>query len=235
MSGEWSMASAWVRVVQQYPPSRLVGRPALLDRMRHIISNERPSSLLDVGCGDGFALIAAHNRVDYAVGIDSAADIYRAECYPKYLNVDNGTATNLPYPDATFDVVVCAMVLHLLDADELAEAVAELARVLRPGGTLLWSVVDPDAPTWSNNHRPVPALPLQDGEERPDVWDFNFDVDLPSVRASYYRRPLTTYARLLTQMGLTIEWTHLPVATMPGVGDRYARNEYLLSTACKAS
>ncbi len=53
-------------------------------------------------------------------------------------------ATSLPLPDASVDVVTAAWVLHVLDQEQRAAAVAEVARVLRPGGRL--GLVVPAAP-----------------------------------------------------------------------------------------
>ena len=48
-----------------------------------------------------------------------------------------GEATALPLPDAYADAAACAYLFHLLEADELRVALAELRRVLRPGGRLV--------------------------------------------------------------------------------------------------
>jgi SAM-dependent methyltransferase len=53
----------------------------------------------------------------------------------------NGDATRLPFPDACFDRVIAAEVLEHIPADR--DAIAELARVLRPGGTMAVTV-----PAW---------------------------------------------------------------------------------------
>ena len=55
-----------------------------------------------------------------------------------------GIAQAIPWPDASFDVVLCTLVLHQLPADGLHGAFAEFRRVLRPGGRLL--VVDIGGP-----------------------------------------------------------------------------------------
>jgi SAM-dependent methyltransferase len=53
----------------------------------------------------------------------------------------NGDATRLPFPENTFDHVIAAEVLEHIPADE--DAMAELARVLKPGGTIAVTV-----PAW---------------------------------------------------------------------------------------
>src|SRR5204863_2812918 len=52
------------------------------------------------------------------------------------IRFERGYAQRLPYPDATFDRVLSALMLHHLDHDTKAAAAAEVLRVLRPGGSL---------------------------------------------------------------------------------------------------
>ena len=52
------------------------------------------------------------------------------------VTVTQGDATRLPYPDATFSAVLCFTMLHHIPRRELQDrALAEIARVLEPGGT----------------------------------------------------------------------------------------------------
>lgn len=95
--------------------------------------------LLDLGCAFGFSTRLFERRGYSVVGVDgSPAYIERAErADPKgtYLVAD---AARIPLPDASFDGVVFLDVLeHLPDE---AGAVAEVARLLKPGGTLVLSV-----------------------------------------------------------------------------------------------
>jgi ubiquinone/menaquinone biosynthesis C-methylase UbiE len=54
--------------------------------------------------------------------------------------VQTGSLTALPFPDATFDRALCLDVLEHLTFDEQPRALAELFRVLKPGGALLVSI-----------------------------------------------------------------------------------------------
>ncbi|MBN1137731.1 MAG: methyltransferase domain-containing protein [Anaerolineae bacterium] len=97
--------------------------------------------VLDVGCGSGDLLRGmARQRPDWAtlVGFDlspgmanRAADL--AQGLPARFFV--GDAQALPFPDALFDVVMARHVLFYVP--DIDQAVAEAARVLRPGGRLL--------------------------------------------------------------------------------------------------
>ena len=63
------------------------------------------------------------------------------------VDVLDGTAEQIPYPDNTFDTVLVAQAFHWFDQDV---ALAEIARVLKPGGGLglVWNEDDSDAAPW---------------------------------------------------------------------------------------
>ena len=52
------------------------------------------------------------------------------------VRLDRGFAADLPHPDASMDRVLSAFMLHHLDPADLPPALAEVRRVLRPGGSL---------------------------------------------------------------------------------------------------
>jgi SAM-dependent methyltransferase len=86
--------------------------------------------VLDAGCGEG-------------VLVDEYADRLRIEGLdPNYGSprVRTGSLTALPYDAGTFDRALCLDVLEHLTFDEQPRALAELYRVLKPGGELLVSV-----------------------------------------------------------------------------------------------
>jgi ArsR family transcriptional regulator len=100
--------------------------------------------LLDVGTGTGGILRLVADRVDHAVGIDLSRDmlaVARANLEEAGLlncAVRQGDMYDLPWPPASFDAVTLHLVLHY--SDEPFDAIAESARVLRPGGRMV--VVD---------------------------------------------------------------------------------------------
>jgi ubiquinone/menaquinone biosynthesis C-methylase UbiE len=96
--------------------------------------------VLDSGCGTGALSAALAPHVAEVVGVDSDESYVaaaRAACPPSCSFVV-GDATALPFGYGEFDVAGCLRVLHHVRRPELV--VAELARVTRPGGTVL--VVD---------------------------------------------------------------------------------------------
>jgi SAM-dependent methyltransferase len=107
-----------------------------------------PAVILDVGCGDGSALAAAmeHNPAHRFAGIDWSADALR-QARARRLTVVRGSVDPcLPVADGAADVVIMSeLIEHLVDPDG---AVAEIRRVLRPGGSLLLST--PNMAAWYN-------------------------------------------------------------------------------------
>jgi SAM-dependent methyltransferase len=86
--------------------------------------------VLDAGCGEGVLVDEYAGRLTI-VGLDAS---YSSE------RVTRGSLTALPYRDGEFDRALCLDVLEHLSFDEQPRALAELWRVLKPGGRLLVSV-----------------------------------------------------------------------------------------------
>lgn len=98
-------------------------------------------SLLDLGTGTGWILQLLSDVYRRAVGIDASRDmlsVARANLDKAGIvkaSVRQGDILNLPLDGQEFDLVTIHQVLHFLDQPE--RAIAEAARVLRPGGRLL--------------------------------------------------------------------------------------------------
>jgi SAM-dependent methyltransferase len=107
-----------------------------------------PAVIVDLGCGDGSALAVAagHNPAHRFAGIDWSAGALR-RAHALGLTVVRGSVNpGLPVADAVADVVIMSeLIEHLVDPDG---AVAEVRRVLRPGGSLLLST--PNLAAWYN-------------------------------------------------------------------------------------
>jgi ArsR family transcriptional regulator len=104
----------------------------------------RIERLLDIGSGTGRVLELLAPRCGSALGVDASREMLalaRARLAEKGLSncaVRQADMYRLPLPDAAFDAVTLQMVLHY--AEDPAAALAEAARVLKPGGVLV--VVD---------------------------------------------------------------------------------------------
>lgn len=94
---------------------------------------------LDVGCGTGELTAAAASRGAAAQGLDFAATMVEkaSQKYP-HIRFTEADAEQLPYPDASFDGVVCSFgLLHMANPDR---ALQEARRVLKAGGRYTFTV-----------------------------------------------------------------------------------------------
>jgi SAM-dependent methyltransferase len=100
----------------------------------------RPGArILDCGCGTGanLSLLKGYGR---ACGFDLAwVGLQHARQYG-HTAVANASITAIPFGESTFDLVTAIDVIYSLNEDDEAKAVAEIRRVLRPGGTLIVNV-----------------------------------------------------------------------------------------------
>ena len=98
--------------------------------------------LLDIGCNWGRWSIAAGRRGYRAIGVDPGLEAVEAAYrvsrdlkVPAEFVVSDGR--NLPFPDASFDVVFSYSVLQHFSKEDARSCIREAARVTRPGGTVL--------------------------------------------------------------------------------------------------
>jgi SAM-dependent methyltransferase len=139
--------------------------------------------VLDAGCGAGPLSAALRERGAIMTGIDASAGMLAlarqrlgedADLHHVDLN------DRLPFADGAFDAVVASLVLHYLQ--DWGPALAELRRVLRPGGRLIASV-----------DHPFVAYTVR--EPRPDYfattsYSFTWAFGDRSMPMTFWRRPL---------------------------------------------
>jgi ubiquinone/menaquinone biosynthesis C-methylase UbiE len=105
------------------------------------------SKILDAGCGPGEMAAMLMQRGYEVWGIDIAEPMIqhaRERCRANRFRV--GDIERIPFPDSTFDGVVCLGVLEYLDAD--AKALREIGRVLKPGGKAVVSTPNAACPLY---------------------------------------------------------------------------------------
>jgi SAM-dependent methyltransferase len=95
------------------------------------------ATILDAGCGTG-KNVAFYTSLGYkAQGFDYSTNAIDFSHQRGLLQVTQGDITNIPWPDGAFDVVTCMDVVGSLTAEDNLKAVAEMYRVLKPGGILI--------------------------------------------------------------------------------------------------
>ncbi len=118
------------------------------DKVLPLFLDRTDAVLLDLGCGVGmFALPAAKHLAQgrvYASDVHAGMveTVLRRAKEAGLSNIEGltGPAAKVPLPDGSVDVVLISMVLH--DIETRTEALAEAARVLKPGGTLFMIEID---------------------------------------------------------------------------------------------
>jgi SAM-dependent methyltransferase len=122
-------------------------RPAILDLAGDVAGRR----ILDAGCGSGPVMAALRDRGAIVTGFDKSAGMLELARRRLGGDADLQVAelgSPLPFPDGTFDDVIASLVLHYLE--DWGPALAELRRVLKPGGRLIVSVDHPFAITLRN-------------------------------------------------------------------------------------
>lgn len=125
------------------PFTRLIGARRIHAELLDRAEISPGSRVLEIGCGTGNLLLLAKRRCQDAqvTGLDPDPAALRrtrrkANRAGLTVRLDRGFATDLPYPDASMDRVLSAFMLHHLDPADLPQALAEVRRVLQPGGSL---------------------------------------------------------------------------------------------------
>jgi ubiquinone/menaquinone biosynthesis C-methylase UbiE len=121
---------------------------AFRDKLLQLARLRKGESVLDVGCGTGTLAIAAKLVAgpDGAVyGVDASPEMLvkaqqKARKASAQVLFRSGLAEALPFPDATFNVVLSTVMLHHLPQKARLQCATEIRRVLKPDGRVL--VVD---------------------------------------------------------------------------------------------
>ncbi|SIO57556.1 Methyltransferase domain-containing protein [Singulisphaera sp. GP187] len=157
---------------------------ALIRRIRTVVE-DRPARILDVGCGTGvFASRIRESLPNAKVwGIDLVAEMLtkgteRWRQHAGHIQPAQADSERLPFASGTFDIVTCANSFHHYPHQD--RAIAEMHRVLRPGGRLM----------------------LIDGY-RDGLWGwFIYDVCVAGVEGDVHHASSKRFRELFAQAGL---------------------------------
>ncbi|MEX0683713.1 MAG: methyltransferase domain-containing protein [Dehalococcoidia bacterium] len=109
-------------------------------------------SVLDVGCGTGDLTLRAARKVGAearVAGIDASPDMIgvanrKAAAKGRKIDFRLAPIEDLPFADSEFDVALSSFMLHHLPDDLKVRGLAEVCRVLKPGGRLIAVDIKPD-------------------------------------------------------------------------------------------
>ena len=203
-----------------YDRGRDRGYHAMIDEIEAgaVIELARDRDVLEVGCGTGLVLDRVARLARRAEGVDLSPGML-AHARARGLSVREGDATALPFEDASFDVVYAFKVLAHVPA--IDRALAEMFRVVRPGGHVLVEVY---------NRRSLRFVSRAIGGAR-RIGRAHDESDVPTrweTLAEATAR-LPSNARLERVVGARVLTPAAPVHAIPLVGALLRRAEHAVS------
>jgi ubiquinone/menaquinone biosynthesis C-methylase UbiE len=191
-----SFAQAYTAETEANLVNAYYERPAILALAGEVAGRR----ILDAGCGSGPVFAALRERGAIMTGIDTSAGML--ELARRRLGDDAelrvaDLGSPLPFPDGAFDDVIASLVLHYLE--DWGPALAELRRVLTPGGRLIVAVEHPFS---------INAIHRQPGRKASYFatynWTFEWTLGGQTALMSFWHRPLHAMTDAFTAAGFRI-------------------------------
>lgn len=200
-------ADAYVATVQRSVVNATIERPLVLD----LLGDVRGRRILDVGCGASPLGRLLVERGAAVVGIDGSTAMLRiaaASAVEGLALVAHDLNEPLPFADASFDAVTASFVLHYLE--DWRAVLAELARVLRPGGVIV-----------ATTHHPVrdSALSPTGSYLSTELVEERWHLGTSDHAVRFWRRPLAAMFAAIADAGLVVDQLREP----PAPGETTAR------------
>ncbi|WP_337267284.1 class I SAM-dependent methyltransferase [Oryzifoliimicrobium ureilyticus] len=221
-NGWEASAGAWIAEIGEAGD---FGRQHVLDTpMLARLRGAHFTNALDVGCGEGrFCRMLASLGIE-TTGIDPAPSLLamarQRDPAGRYLDA---VAETLPFENDSFDLVVSY--LTLIDIDDIEQAITEMARVLKPNGSLLIANLNSynTAGTWTKTTDGSSIFVIDNYLEDRPAW-----VSWRGISVRNWHRPLGRYMQLLLGTGLQL--VHFeepaPVSEDAEKNARYSRVPY---------
>ena len=197
-------------------------RPAVLELVGDIAGHR----VLDAGCGPGLYAEELLTLGAEVVAVDGSAamvELARKRLGKRAEVLHHDLSMHLPFTASSFDLVVCALVIHHLDDREAC--LREFFRVLRPGGCVVLSTQHPTA-DWLRK-----GGSYFETKQEEDTWH----RDDGTYAVQFWREPLTSLCAAIVNAGFVIERLvePLPAPTMreqsPDDWDRLQREPGFLA------
>jgi SAM-dependent methyltransferase len=129
------------------------------DRAIAALDLTKPRTILDVGFGQGRTAAVLARAGHRVLGVDPSATMVsqatarnRAACRDGRATLRHGDGVTVPFPDGSADAAITAHTVYFMP--DPAATIVDIARVLRPGGTLVIAcrTSDDDTPAWIDPH-----------------------------------------------------------------------------------
>lgn len=222
-TGGWNdSARAWIDDMNG--PEEFGRRHVLDAPMLARVRGRGFADAIDIGCGEGRFCRMMRDSGIATTGIDpTEALIAEARLRDPTGDYRLGVAERLDVADASFDLTVSY--LSLIDIPDIAAAIPEMARVLRPGGTLLIANL--------NSFNTARLVARADGQPIDPAEGDYLDTrsgwaEWRGIRVRNYHRPFETYVKLLLGAGLILRDFAEPAASggAPDRIERYRRSPW---------
>ena len=191
-----SFAEAYAAETEANLINGYYARPAILDLAGEVTGRR----ILDAGCGAGPLSAALRERSAVVTGIDSSHEMLALARERLGVGADLRVAdlgNPLPFSDNAFDDVVACLVLHYLE--DWTAPLAELRRVLEPGGRLLVAVDHPFVITLMHREEGHPRSYLETYN-----WTCEWTFGGHAAPMSFWHRPLSAMTDAFTAAGFRI-------------------------------
>jgi ubiquinone/menaquinone biosynthesis C-methylase UbiE len=195
-----------------------MGEDAFFPAVEALMGEVAGRGLCDLACGQGRVARHLADRGASVVGIDLSAKLlaiarHHEESAPRGIEYRHADARSLEgVADGVFDGVVCHMAL--MDIPDLAPTLHGVARILRPGGWFVFSILHPCYHTAQSGEATLPEGTVRtvgryfvEGYWRSDARPG------PPGKVGAYHRTLSTYINALTDAGLMLERMSEPDAS----------------------
>ncbi|MGP3971511.1 class I SAM-dependent methyltransferase [Streptomyces sp. 6N223] len=214
-----SFAEAYSALSESSLVNAYYERPAMLSLAGDVVGRR----ILDAGCGSGPLFAALRDRGALVTGLDSSAGM--VELARRRLGADADLhvadlSDPLPFTDGAFDDVLASLVLHYLE--DWRPTLAEMRRVLRPGGRLIASVQHPFVDYAIQDPRP-------DYHATTSYTDDWADLVGQAAPMTFWRRPLHAMTDAFTAAGFRLAVISEPQPD-PAARELYPDDFHSLST-----
>jgi SAM-dependent methyltransferase len=204
-----SFAEAYAAETESNLLNGYYARPAILDLAGDVAGRR----ILDVGCGAGPLLESLRDRGAIVTGVDPSVkmlELARQRLGEEAALHRAGLGGDpLPFPDGTFDDAIVCLVLHYLQ--DWKAPLAELRRMLAPGGRLIVAV----------NHPFGYKLQYPDADYfAPREYSEEYTFSGQNAVLTYWHHPLHAMTDAVTEAGFRIAVISEP-PTAPGVRERF--------------
>lgn len=203
--------------------SGIVQQKLLFPRLRHYLGDLKGQEALDLGCGDGWSTqLLIDNKASKISAIDGNSVLLEEAKKNITENVNFllcDFSQGLPFSANVFDLVLCNMVFMSVNDTLVNKVLRECARILKPNGRVIVTVVHPIWYLFVSQKTNTPALDRLNSYLNTEMIPTN---SLPGVdNYERYRRSIGTYSLAFKDAGFLHFLEEIRLEEFPEIPERY--------------